>query len=95
MTSGDVDFILDLISANNLLKTIPDDVEGKPESAPLKQAQIDAINKLCHERKQITQDQLKDGLREYLHKIKQDAQNYIDNGNINFGNQHPDFNSET
>lgn len=28
---------------------------------------------------------MKDGLRKYLHKIKQDAQNYVSNGNMNFG----------
>ena len=28
---------------------------------------------------------MKDGLRQYLYKIKLDASNYVDNGNINFG----------
>jgi hypothetical protein len=85
VTNADVEFVLDLINANNLLKSIPDEVEGRPESAPVKQSEIDTIHKICHDQKHMTQDQLKDGLREYLHKIKQDAQNYIGNGNINFG----------
>ena len=28
---------------------------------------------------------MKDGLRQYLIKIKLDAANYVDNGNINYG----------
>ena len=38
---------------------------------------------------------MKDGLRQYLVKIKLDARNYVDNGNINYGDQYHLFNKGT
>ena len=50
---------------------------------------------MCSDKQMLTQDQLKKGLRLYLHIIKQDAQSYINNENINFGDQNDWFESET
>ena len=92
VTSDDVQYVQDLMDANHLRAHIPE--EERPNE-PITKCQVDfiknhaSVNGQGH--KDMTQDAMKEAMKVYLIKIKHDANDYIKNENINFGEMNNEY----
>ena len=93
VTKDDVQYILNLMSANNLRSQIEED---KPD-APFTQSQIDFIvnHASVKDHKEMTQDEMKQAMKIYLNMIKHDANEYINNADINLGELDYEYDTKT